>query len=191
MDADISLVQAVLKRDRKATADFVRLYSDPVYRFVFARLAPRSDAADDVVQEVFLAAWASLKTYSGSAPLEQWLLGIARHKVEDYYRRALNDPVAFAQEDADLELQEGSETIEDVLDRERTAARAAELMSKLRYDYALLLRWRYWDQRSARQMAEQTGRTEKAIERMLARAREQFRRLWTGEEGGSCAKQTD
>lgn len=180
--ADISLVKAVLKRDRKATAEFVRLYTDHVYRFVWSRLSPRSDAVDDVVQETFLAAWSSLGTYSGSAPLGQWVLGIARHKIEDHYRRTLRESVAFPQEDTEQEIPAADEAIEELVDRERTAEKAADLISRLPYEYALLLRWRYWDQRSAREMAEETGKTEKAIERMLARAREQFRRLWTGQE---------
>lgn len=188
--ADVALVQAILKRDRKATADFVRLYSDHVYSFVWKRLAPRSDATDDLVQEIFLSAWSSLNTYSGSAPLRNWLLSIARHKVQDYYRRALRER-ALADEEPGLEPPSDVEAIEDILDHERMAAKAAELMSQLRYDYALLLRWRYWDQMSARQMAEETGRTEKAIERMLARARAEFRRLWTGEEGDTDGEETN
>ena len=187
--ADLALVQAILKRDRKATADFVQLYSDSVYSFVWKRLAPRSDATDDLVQEIFLSAWSSLDTYSGAAPLRNWLLSIARHKVQDYYRRTLRE--AAPAEERDLESPPDVETIEDILDQERMAAKAAELMSRLRYDYALLLRWRYWDQLSARQMAEETGRTEKAIERMLARARDQFRRLWTGKEGDADGEDTD
>jgi len=182
-------VQAILKRDRKATAEFVRLYSDHVYRFVWKRLAPRSDATDDLVQDTFLSAWSSLETYSGSAPLKNWLLSIARHKVQDYYRRTLREQ-AFAEDDRDSDPPSDVEAIEDILDQERMAAKAAELMSRLPYDYALLLRWRYWDQLSARRMAEETGRTEKAIERMLARARAEFRRLWDASKGDADGEDT-
>lgn len=185
LEADLSLVRAILARDRKATADFVRLYSDHVYAFVWKRLAPRTDATDDLVQEIFLSAWVGLKKYSGSAPLRHWLLSIARNKVHDYYRRTLAERWALLEDEADSRFSTHAETLEDLLDRERAAVRAVELMNRLPYEYALLLRWRYWDQLSARQMADETGRTEKAIERMLARAREQFRRLWTDEKGGS------
>jgi DNA-directed RNA polymerase specialized sigma24 family protein len=47
--------------------------------------------------------------------------------------------------------------------------------------YSLILLWRYWEQRSTQEIAAQTGRTEKAVERMLARAREQFKRRWANE----------
>ena len=37
-----------------------------------------------------------------------------------------------------------------------------------------VLLWRYWEKRSARDMAARSGRTEKAIEQLLARARHEF-----------------
>jgi RNA polymerase sigma factor (sigma-70 family) len=68
--------------------------------------------------------------------------------------------------------------IEAIADRERTERRARQVLEELPEHYSAALRWRYWEKRSARQMAEATGRTEKSIERLLARAREQFRRRW-------------
>ena len=46
------------------------------------------------------------------------------------------------------------------------------------------LRWRYWEQRSAGEMGQLTGCTEKAVERLLYRAREQFRLKWRDREEG-------
>src|SRR5262249_46949550 len=86
---DVALVTAVLQRDRKATAEFVNTCTDAVYSFIRRRLSPRHDLVDDLVQEVFIAAWESLNSFRGTSPLRAWLLGIARHKVEDYYRRLL------------------------------------------------------------------------------------------------------
>ena len=42
----------------------------------------------------------------------------------------------------------------------------------------LALLWRYWEKCSAAEMARRAGKTEKAIERLLMRARDQFRRRW-------------
>ena len=47
--------------------------------------------------------------------------------------------------------------------------------------YSLVLLWRYWEQRSARDMAAAIGTTEKSIERTLARARAMFKELWLKE----------
>jgi RNA polymerase sigma-70 factor, ECF subfamily len=72
-----------------------------VYRYVRHRLIPRIDAVDDLVQEVFLAAWHDLGTFRGESSLKAWLLSIARHKVEDYYRRRIREPEVLAPLDAD------------------------------------------------------------------------------------------
>jgi DNA-directed RNA polymerase specialized sigma24 family protein len=47
--------------------------------------------------------------------------------------------------------------------------------------YALMLLWRYWEQRSTRDIALAIGATEKSVERTLARARARFKELWLGE----------
>jgi len=67
-------------------------YVRAIKRYVHSRLAPRADHADDVVQDVFLAAWKNLPAYRGNSSLQSWLMGIARNKVRDYYRARLREP---------------------------------------------------------------------------------------------------
>jgi hypothetical protein len=45
---DSLLVAAVLKKDRKATAEFVARYADVLYSYVRSRLAPRYDQVEDL-----------------------------------------------------------------------------------------------------------------------------------------------
>ena len=177
VDDDVALVTAVLQRDRKATAEFVDTYTDAVYAFIRRRLSPRLDLVEDLVQEVFIAAWENLNSFRGASPLRAWLLGIARHKVEDYYRRLLQSAQPLEPATAE-ELPAEDLDMEGIADRERTERRARQVLEELPERYRVALQWRYWEKRSARQMAKAAGRSEKAIERLLARAREQFRRRW-------------
>lgn len=175
--SDLELAAAILARDRKATARLVEIHSDTVHRYVWRRLAPNVEMVEDLVQEVFIAAWRSLKNYSGEASLQTWLLGIARNKVEDHYRGILSRPLADLETAAD-EMPASEIDLEAGFDAGRQSERAAEILMKLPYEYAAALRWRYWENRSAREMAAASGRTEKAVERLLARARQKFKRLW-------------
>ncbi len=180
-DSDTVLAGRLRAKDRKATAEFVERYAGPVSQYLRSRLWPREDIVDDLAQEVFLAAWERMDTYRGEAPLRGWLLGIARHKVEDHYRaQARTEPVAV--EDIDEAADEGL-AMDDVLDRTRVEERMRAILASLAPPYGALLQWRYWEKRSLRDMASQTGRTEKAIERLLARARVQFRLKWNAEGG--------
>jgi RNA polymerase sigma factor (sigma-70 family) len=92
----MELAAALLRKDRKATADFVSLYADAIYAYVRRRLIPRSDLVDDIVQEVFVGAWDNLANFRGESSLRAWLLSIAKHKVEDYYRQRIRQAEVLA-----------------------------------------------------------------------------------------------
>ncbi len=173
---DLKLVAAVLEKDRKATAEFVELHADSIYGYVHHRLIPRADLVDDIVQEVFLAAWDNLHKFKGTSSLRTWLLGIARHKVESYYRRRLREPGPIAQDEPDSAPYADDPQLEKSLDRERLMARTRKILESLPETYGLVLLWRYWEKRSVRDIARSVDKTEKAVERTLARARKAFKR---------------
>jgi RNA polymerase sigma-70 factor (ECF subfamily) len=175
---DAELVAAVLRKDRKATADFVARYADHVYSFLARRLLPRKELVDDLFQQVFLEAWQRLPTWRGESPVKYWLIGIARHKVQDHFREMLRQ-VQFSEE-ADEPVVE--EDYDHWLDQRASTERVWQVLHSLPEAYRTVLIWRYWEQYSAEEMARQTGKTVKAVERMLARARENFRRIWSGKE---------
>ena len=163
----------------KATAKFVARYSDSVYGYIHARLAPRHDLVEDLVQEVFLSAWENLSRYRGAGPLEAWVMGIARHKVEDYYRQRLRAPESIDDPDHVPIVPTATPQIHEFLEQAQLRKRTWEVLENLPEQYRVALIWRYWDKASAREMAQKTGKTEKAIERLLARARAEFRERWS------------
>ncbi len=183
---DLDLAREVLSRDRKATAEFIGRYADPVAKYLRSRVMPRVDLVDDLAQEVFLAAWKSLGNYRGDSTLKSWLLGIAKHKVEDHYRRRLRESLVELPDDDDI-LDPGVNQELRLLG-EMQHRWTWEILSELPENYGLVLRWRYWEQRNASEMAELTGRSEKAVERLLYRAREQFRQKWLDRDGARSAK---
>lgn len=174
---DRELIEAVLRRDRKATAELVQRFSGPVYAYVRSRLHPRMDLVEDLVQDVFVATWQYLPAFRGASSLGSWIQGIARHKLEDHYRRRLRQHEQW-DEEVQGEPEDESPPLDDVLDRQRMTERMGEVLRELPEHYSAILLWRYWERRSAREIAESLGRTEKAVERMLAKARAQFKRRW-------------
>jgi RNA polymerase sigma-70 factor (ECF subfamily) len=178
LESERLLISAVLRKDRKATAEFVAVHIDPVYSYVRHRLAPRLDRVEDLVQDVFLAALQHLQEFRASGPVRSWLLGIARHKVEDFYRQQLREPDAIAEPGDPREPADEGPAIEERIDRTRAASRTQRVLRRLPEQYSIVLLWRYWENRSVREIAAVTGRTEKAVERLLARARTRFRKLW-------------
>ena len=173
------LVAAVVRKDRKATAEFVGRFADPVHAYIRHRLAPRADLVDDLVQEVFLAALKGLPSFAGRSSLKTWLLGIARHKIEDFYRtqlRRAEAPPEFDDDSAFAAVE--MPRLDEQMDDAKRQAKTQRVLSQLPEAYGYALVWRYWEDRSVREIAAETGRTEKAGERLLARAHAQFKRLW-------------
>jgi RNA polymerase sigma-70 factor, ECF subfamily len=141
-----------------------------VYSYVYWRLSP--GAADDMVQDIFLEAWRGLKSYRGDGGLTGWIIGIARHKVQDHYRKIFRN----------LEFPDDADTapadvprIDEVLSGQQRDDRIRAVLAELPETYRFVLLWRYWEEQSAAEIAGSIGRTEKAVERLLARARQQFR----------------
>jgi RNA polymerase sigma-70 factor, ECF subfamily len=176
------LVASVLNKDRKAAARFVATHIDAIYAYARSRLAPRAELVDDIVQDVFLAALNGLATFQAQSSLRTWLLGIARHKIEDVYRQRLRAPLPLDDLNAAGEepLSEAI-PVDERIDRTRTRAKARRILEQMPERYGLVLLWRYWEHRSAREMAAAIGATEKSVERTLARARIRFKELWLKE----------
>lgn len=175
---DWRVVSGVLAKDRKATAEFVAQCADWIYPLVRRRLVPRVELVEDLMQEIMFAAWQALPNFRGDANLRSWVKGIARHKVEDYYRKKIRD-LEISEEDDDLPEPVTTPTAEQRLDSVAQQERIQRTLTLLPEAYALALIWQYRDERSVREMAQLTGKTEKAMERLLARARESFKRRWS------------
>jgi RNA polymerase sigma-70 factor (ECF subfamily) len=178
MTTDRRLVSGVLAKDRKATAEFVAHCADWIYPFVRRRLVPRDDLIEDLIQEIVFAAWQALPGFRGDADLRSWVMGIARHKLEDYYRKRIHE-IEIAEEDEDPPEPAVMAGFEQHLDSVALHKRVQKTLAMLPEAYTLALIWQYRDEKSIQEMAQLTGKTEKAMERRLARARESFRRRWS------------
>lgn len=67
--------------------DLMLEYGDDVWNFAYF-LTRRSDAADDIAQDVFLSAYNGLYQFRGECSVKSWLLGITRNKSMTYLKSA-------------------------------------------------------------------------------------------------------
>lgn len=74
-------------------------HSDYLFRFAISRLRD-PEAAEEVVQETFVAGLKAKEQYSGTGSPRAWLLGILRRKIADVYRkRSRSKVIAEADEE--------------------------------------------------------------------------------------------
>jgi len=153
-------------------------YARAIKQYISFRLAPRADHADDLVQDVFLAACENLGAYRGNSSLESWLMGVARNKVKDYYRAHLREPYPLETAKENSGAKTAPQQVDDHLDKERARIKARRVLNELPERYRIILIWRYWDEYPVKAIAKRIGKTGKATERMPARARDEFRLVW-------------
>jgi RNA polymerase sigma-70 factor (ECF subfamily) len=131
--------------------------------------------AEDLTGETFLAAADAVRRPAPPALSTGWLIGVARHKLVDHWRRQ-------EREQRGLRLLDG-ESIEDPWEAQLDAIRARAVLGALGPHHRAALTLRYLDGLSVPEVAAHLGRTEHATEALLVRARAAFRREYEGEEG--------
>ena len=67
---------------------WVDQYGDYLYGFAMSRLR-NPDAANDCVQDTFLAGIKALERFDGSRDIKFWLRGIMRNKIVDQIRKSI------------------------------------------------------------------------------------------------------
>jgi RNA polymerase sigma-70 factor, ECF subfamily len=145
-----------------------------IQRQLFAyvvQLVGRTADADDVLQEVNRVLWEKCGEFVPGTNLTAWAYKVAYFEVLRYRKTKGRERLRFA--DATLELI--ADEAAAVADSEPERARAlTSCIEKLPADDRDLIRKRYLREHDVAALAEQTGRSEQAIYRALARARGQL-----------------
>ncbi len=157
----------------------------PLWAFCLYRVGRDRHACEEVVQETLLRAIERLADYDPARcgdEIHGWLTGIARNEIRRVRATAgrttsLDD--LWARVDGDLAAMWGAlETapIESAaLEREETRILVHAAMAQLPPQYRTALEAKYVSGRSVREIAAETGQSEKAAESLLTRARDAFR----------------
>lgn len=80
------LIARARSGDRTAFSTLMSSYKDDLFRFVRRRVAD-ADAASDIVQESFVAAWRAMASFDSERSFKTWLHAIAINKCRDAARR--------------------------------------------------------------------------------------------------------
>jgi RNA polymerase sigma-70 factor (ECF subfamily) len=83
---DDGLVCAALAGDRPAFGELYVRYARMVHGILLAKVPPKD--AEDLVQDVFMAAMRQLSGLRTASAFRGWLCAIARNRAMDYFRRS-------------------------------------------------------------------------------------------------------
>jgi RNA polymerase sigma-70 factor (ECF subfamily) len=149
-----------------------------VYGYLVDRCGNRT-TAEDLTAETFLAAVLALRGSSPTVASVPWLVGVARHKLVDHWRRQARD------ERLVQAIGDTVQSSEDPWGTRVDALAAREVLGRLTGDHRAALTLRYVDALPVSEVAEILGRSLEAAEALLVRAKAAYRRA--SREGGTDA----
>ncbi len=174
---DMDLAARVTQGEPGVFDLFYRRYGDLVFAFIYHRLNGARLDAEEIWQDTFIAAIRALPDYRGQSRLSSWLCGIARRKVADHWRRKNEtvDRVSAVPLEKLVELMDKGPLPDDLLRQNATRAHVVAALAELPIDYREALVTRYADGCPVAEVAQRLGRTYKATESLLSRAKAMLR----------------
>ena len=166
--AEERLLVEAAQKDPTRFAELYEINFERVYAFIARRVCDR-DAAEDLTSEVFHKALANLRRFEWrGVPFAAWLLRIAGNAIADRAQRAgMELPV-----DDPPEPSTDATALTDLEEVEHRA-RLFCLVEQLPAEQRRVIAMRFAEEKSIREIAEASGRTEGAVKQL------QFRGLQT------------
>jgi RNA polymerase sigma-70 factor (ECF subfamily) len=158
-----------------------------VYGYLVARCG-QAQIAQDLTAETFLAAVRAVQSGAPPDPLTAgWLIGVARHKLADHWRREAREQRRLAA----VADEAGGDDQLDPWDAQIDALRAHEVLTDLAPQHRAALTLRYVDDLPVAEVAALLGRTTTATEALLVRAKAAFRRAYCAAGGADRDEDRD
>lgn len=131
------LVRRCRMGDGRAWEEIVSLYGRRIFNLAY-RFTSRTDAAEDLTQDVFVRIYRSLDQYDArQGNLQNWLMRLARNLIIDDYRRRERAPQDSRSEDLGdhiYHLRASNDTPQRALERRELGAQVQAGIDKLPVD---------------------------------------------------------
>jgi len=163
---------ACLTGDENSYARLVRRYETQITRLMW-RFSRDPAVCEELVQEVFVEAYFSLKSYRGQAPFLHWLRKIATRVGYRFWKEQARDKRYLPLEDFDAieRTEEGS------MDPSEAAKILHSLLGRLRRADRLVLTLMYFEGCCTKEIAEQMGWSQAVVKMRAYRARKKIKEI--------------
>jgi RNA polymerase sigma-70 factor, ECF subfamily len=165
MPRDENLMQGVRDGDLNAFEQLVLRYQDEAWRVAY-RFTGDAAEAEDLAQDAFLKILDAAPRYRPTATFRTYFYRVLTRRCIDHRRKkrpVLAAPLPNMPDTAPSPSEQANQAERD--------ARIQAALNSLPADYRIAVVLRYFEGLSAAEMAEAMGRSVKAVERLLARAK--------------------
>ncbi len=164
-EADERLLVEAAQKDPGRFAELYENNFERVYAFIARRVRDREEA-QDLTSDVFHRALANLVQFEWrGVPFAAWLFRIAANAIADRSQRAAKE----------REIRILDEPEQVVLQEVEHSARLFRLVDRLPADQRRVIRMRFAEEKSIREIARDLGRTEGAVKQLQFRALQNLR----------------
>lgn len=180
---DSSQVSALVERaragDRDAFEKIIVLYQNEIFRLAFFRTRSRMDA-EDLTQDIFLAAFKYLPQLKDSDRFRPWLYRIAINRVRDFHRKKKFLTFFGVTEDreeadpADVEPHNRPGALDKVI-RDEFWSHVRQLSKRFSRMEKEVFSLRFVDDMSLKEIAQTLNKSESAVKTHLYRAISKFK----------------
>ncbi len=171
-----AFVRKLKKMDERAWEVFCREYSRPLLAFVQFRFGCNREKAEEIVQMTFIRCIKSIRTFKPSrGRLLNWLKAISRNEA---YTLLQQEQKQLATIEGIFEEIDTVALSEEMVAKEEVQLLIHETIAELYSRYRKVLILKYIENRKVTEIAIMLGQSEKAIESLLSRSRQAFRKVF-------------
>ena len=178
--SEAELIQRLRAGEPAAMEEFYNLYRDRLHSLILEQLGRDQGMAEDLLQEIFLAALSSIHKFRGDSQLYTWLCSIALHKITDFHRRQAKEaktaPSLSQAEAKELpDIPDEQSVAGSAIECEETRQTVRQALTDLPSDYREVLELKYMEEKPVNEISRIMGRSPKSVEGLLSRARKALR----------------
>jgi len=174
---DRQLIHAAIKGDQPAYKRLMKKYHDQISNLIF-RIIHRREQVEDLTQEVFIKAFASLKSFNEEYAFSTWLYKIATNSSIDYIRKkklstfSIDKPIAMEESDSTYELPDSTyEPDKHIIQRQKIHI-IQEAINQLPEKYKRVIIMRHSEERDYTEIAKALKLPIGTVKAHIFRARE-------------------
>jgi RNA polymerase sigma factor (sigma-70 family) len=184
-EVDDILIKDALRGDQKAFKELVHRHQMSVYHIIF-RIVRDREATSDLVQETFMKAFSSLKSYRSEFKFSTWLYRIAANASIDHLRKkriralSLDNPVQTEDGEVSIDVADMTHHPEEEMVRRERAVTIEDAIDSLPDKYRRVIIARHKEEKSYEEIAAELGVPVGTVKARIFRARELLKKKLRG-----------
>lgn len=186
MFSDEELIKGVIRQEKAWLREFHKRFEDYLYHYISQKVE-RPEDVEEILQDVFISAIYSLPSFSGKSSLKSWLTSIARHEIADFYRKQKIKRILFSHLPILETIAGQALSPEMAMEEKEIKEKMISCFLSLSEGYRQVLRLKYIEGYTAKKIAQLTGKSVKAVESRLRRARHAFLKNWQSQKNNKKA----